>query len=177
MTHRPPCTDGGGDRVPSTSTTLPMHFRPVYQRDADLVARRVELKALFGEAARSLRPYARTAQERRVVDDAARGHRLSFAGLETLVRLSARAEQWNCLELAIRNAVLSEMAHPTVVCAKEANERETAANGPLNHAQLLAEREDSAVRWVQVSELAAVQANASQVLRDAAWQRALTVVS
>lgn len=159
--------DAGASQHPSRHS-VPMTQPIIYQSRDEKLA---ELKALIGEAARGLRAYARTEREQSDCDDAIRGHRLSFRVLNTLVCLAGRSEQPFVLETAIRDAVISEVASPSM-CAFEASELEQQANEPLNYGQLLAAKEDTPTRWVTVAELAAQQEFASRRLHEASLRRA-----
>lgn len=173
MTPRPSAVvSGGGLGSAGMGRSSHQTGSLVYQSNVKTLA----LRELIANVARSLRPYAKTRQERQVCDDAGKGHRLSFASLETLVRLAAQSDRPFCLEAAIREAVIGELAGPPR-SAREANERETHANELLNPAQLLAEREDSPTRWLTVGEFAAYQEWTSRELKDAAFQRARRVVA
>lgn len=159
---------GGGLEFSVGRMKQPSHMPApiVYQPVApSLEARRKEFDEMFSEAVASLRPFALTESEARVVDDAARLKSLSPRGLKVLVQIAARSDRPFILEETIRTAVVSAIASPAP-CVDEANERETESNHPLNVAQLLWERERTPVRAVGVVEAARQQIHATRVLAD-----------
>ena len=145
-----------------------------YQTGRDSMAsRRREFYRLIHGVARYARQWAVTRREYQVCADAMRDEpRLSIDGLDTLVELTARADQPDVLGDTLRQAVFGRMASPSPLCPFEASELEQEANAPLDLAQLLAAKEQSPVRWTQVIELGRQQVYATKRLIDAASRHA-----
>lgn len=144
----------------------------VYQPNSEsLETRRAECRRLIGEYARNLRPFAITSRERSVCDEVARGRSLSIDGLEILCELDARSENPLTFAKIIEGLILQRVADGPV-CRFEASLEEQRQNAILDDAQLLAHREDTAVRWMQVWQGATQQAHVSNRLATAAWLHA-----
>jgi len=113
---------------------------------------------------------AATEQERRICQDAMRG-RMSFNALMSVVRMAARSGRLSLLKATVGGAATPYLTG-VPFCADEASEMETEANAPLDLAQVIAAREQTAVRWEQVAELADQQEFASHRLSEAARRKA-----
>lgn len=140
-----------------------------YPEERFELGRRTEFLALLAEMARYLRKFAISQKEYDVCTDVVKGKRLSIAGLDLLVGIAARADKPMVIEDTIRRAIIDRLAAPQPPCPFDASESEQQVNEPLNLAQLVAHREKSPTRWIQVAELASEQERASRVLKEAAW--------
>lgn len=156
----------GGPRA-DMQTTLGGRFSPRYRQNDELSVRRQELRELWAETAKKLRPYARTRKEYLRVTDAI-GGQISGPLLDLMVELDARAEMPGALEEFGRAAVVNRVAFPAPPCVFEASELEQRSNEPLNQMQLVATKERTPVRWGEVASLAWQQIRATVALFDAA---------
>jgi hypothetical protein len=115
----------------------------------------------------------RTKSDTQFLSDCIRGRRCASG--DTLARLLSLAGQADTpvhsLSDAIR-AVEVRMCAAKPICAFEASQSETIAQGQLDQAQMLAVHEDVPVRWIAVAEVGRTHMDALRRVVDAAVKRA-----